>query len=68
MTDLPNSGLRAWLLSDSPTSAAQARCQRLYLAWLAFSANPVAMAGFIIILSLILTATFAPLITGGDGI
>jgi len=68
MTDLANPGLRAWLLSDSPTSANQARCQRFYLAWLAFSANPVAMTGFVIIAGLILIATFAPLITGGDGI
>ncbi len=60
-------GLRAWLLSDSPASVSQARCQRFYLAWLAFSANPIAMAGFIIIVTLFLLALFAPLITNGDG-
>ena len=60
-------GLRAWLLSDSPGSVLQARCQRAYLAWLAFSANPIAMAGFVIIAALLLMALFAPLLTQGDG-
>ncbi len=68
MSAIPNPGIRAWLLSESPESAMQARCQRFYLAWTTFSANPVAMAGFLIILALILAALFAPLITGGDGI
>ena len=61
-------GLRAWLLSDSPHTAFQARCQRTYLAWLVFRANPIAMAGFIIILTLVLMALFAPWLTAGDGI
>ena len=71
MTDIPVPGaltrLRAWLLAESPASAMQARAQRFYLAWIAFSANPVAMVGFLIILFLVLIALFAPLITGGDG-
>jgi peptide/nickel transport system permease protein len=61
-------GLKAWLLSDSPGSMAHARCQRFYLNWLVFSANPIAMAGFFIIAGLVLAAIFAPLITSGDGI
>jgi peptide/nickel transport system permease protein len=60
--------LRTWLLSDSPRTAIQARCQRTYLAWLVFRANPIAMAGFIIIVSLVLMAAFAPWLTAGDGI
>lgn len=60
-------GLREWLLSDTPQSVAQARCQRFYLAWLAFSANPIAMLGLGIILVLLLMAAAAPLLTGGDG-
>ena len=59
--------LRAWLLSDSPGSVMQARCQRFYLAWRAFKANPIAMIGFLIILGLVLVALLAPLITAGDG-
>ncbi len=61
-------GLHAWLLSDSPHTAFQARCQRTYLAWRVFRANPIAMAGLIIIASLVLIALFAPWLTAGDGI
>jgi len=65
--DKKSSGLRAWLLSETPESIWQARCQRFYLAWLSFSANPIAMIGLFIILTLVLMAIFAPLITSGDG-
>ena len=61
-------GLKAWLLSNSPGSMAHARCQRMYLNWLVFSANPIAMAGLLIIGTLVLGAAFAPLLTAGDGI
>ena len=60
--------LRAWLLSDSPGSGFHARCQRFYLGWLAFRVNPIAMAGLLIIATLLLGAILAPLITPGDGI
>ena len=59
------SGPRAWLLSDTPGSVAQARCQRFYLAWLAFRANPLAMTGLGIVAGLVLMATLAPWITNG---
>ncbi len=61
-------GLRAWLLSNSPRSVTQARCQRFYLAWLAFKTNPIAMTGLGIIVTLILMAIFAPLITATNGL
>ncbi len=61
-------GLKAWLLSDTPHNVFQARCQRAYIAWLAFRANPIAMAGLVIISILVLAAVFAPWITGGDGL
>ncbi|MFP6747676.1 MAG: ABC transporter permease [Alphaproteobacteria bacterium] len=60
-------GLKDWLLSDTPRSAAQAHCQRIYLAWLAFAANPIAMLGLVIIVTLVLMAAAAPWLTGGDG-
>jgi peptide/nickel transport system permease protein len=60
--------LRAWLLSDSPGSGFHARSQRFYLGWLAFRVNPIAMAGLLIIATLLLGAILAPLITPGDGI
>ncbi len=61
-------GLRAWLMSPTPHSTLQARCQRSYLAWLAFRANPIAMAGLIIIAALVLMAIFAPLLTATNGV
>ncbi len=61
-------GLKNWLLSNSPGSAFQARCQRFYLGWRALSANPIALTGFLIILALVLIAAAAPLLTRGDGI
>ncbi len=61
-------GLRAWLLQDVPESITQARVQRFYLAWLVFRRNPIAMTGFLIILSLVLMAIFAPWITSTNGL
>ncbi len=61
-------GLRAWLLQDVPESITQARVQRFYLAWLVFRRNPIAMTGFLIILSLVLMAIFAPWITATNGL
>ncbi|MEQ9607835.1 MAG: ABC transporter permease [Kiloniellaceae bacterium] len=55
-------GWRAWLLSGSPASRRQARLGRLYIAWLGFRGNHLAMLGLGIVLTLILVAIFAPLI------
>ena len=59
--------LRVWLLSDSPESTFHARCQRFYLGWRAFRVNPIAVTGLLIIVTLVLAAAFAPLLTQGDG-
>lgn len=53
---------REWLLSDRPGSRMQARLGRAYMIWLRFAANPLALAGLIIILALILVAVFADVI------
>ncbi|RMF32964.1 MAG: ABC transporter permease, partial [Alphaproteobacteria bacterium] len=68
MAAAANSGLRAWLMADTPTTAFQAQCQRSWFAWLAFRANPIAMAGLIIIATLVGMAIFAPWLTAEDGI
>ena len=60
--------LRAWLLTDTPASALQARCGRWYLTWVALRRNPLALIGLLIVVALILVAIFAPLIAGSDGI
>lgn len=56
------SGWRAWLTSNTPQSRLHARLIQSYLAWLAFSRNPLAMLGLIIVVLLILMAIFAPLL------
>ncbi|MFQ5784496.1 MAG: nickel transporter permease [Alphaproteobacteria bacterium] len=59
--------LKAWLLSDSVESVWHARCQRFYLGWRVFSVNPIAMTGLLIIVTLVVVAALAPLLTRGDG-
>ena len=72
MSDAPGAGasggLRAWLLAEAPAGPRQAQAQRAYLAWLTFRANPIAMAGLIIIAALVLMAALAPWLTGTNGL
>jgi len=69
-TDLANApqsnGWRAWLLSDTPTSRRHAKLASLYQSWLQFRGNPMAMFGLMILVGLVLMATFAPLISPYD--
>ncbi|MFC0407289.1 ABC transporter permease [Roseomonas elaeocarpi] len=57
---------RAWLLSNAPASRRQAAWGRRYQGWLAFRRNPLAMAGLIVVLVLLLAAIFAPLLATHD--
>ena len=59
MSDL---ALRAWLLDPAPAGRMQARCGRWYRAARAFAANRLALAGFLIVLALVLVALGAPLL------
>jgi len=68
MAHAGSSSLRAWLLAEAPGSAWQARLQRLYLAWIEFQANPIAMTGLIVIAGLVVCAALAPWITASDGL
>ncbi len=63
MTD---TSLRAWLLSEEPTSRRQARFSAWYKGWLTFRSNQLAMLGLIVLLVLILAAIFAPLLATDD--
>ena len=64
--DRPATGLRAWLLSESPASRRQARLGGAYLAWLALRENRLAMLGLAIVASLVVIAIFAPLLAPYD--
>ena len=68
MATVETGSLRAWLLAETPSSAFQARSQRMYLGWRTFSRNPIAMTGLLVIVSLILVAILAPWITGSSGL
>ena len=54
--------LRSWLLSETPASPRQAALGRYYAGWLELRANTLAMVGLGIIIILLLTALFAPLL------
>ncbi len=57
---------REWLLTDAPASRSQAAWGRRYRLWQDFRSNNLAMAGFIIVVLLLLCAIFAPLLATYD--
>ncbi|MBT9291011.1 ABC transporter permease [Prosthecodimorpha staleyi] len=59
---------RAWLLTDSPQSRAQAAWGRRYRLWRDFQANRPALVGFATVVALLLCAVFAPLLATHDPI
>ena len=64
--DLPRQGLRAWLLTDTPSSRRHARLSALYRGWLSLSDNPMTMLGLGILLSLVFIAALAPVLSPHD--
>ena len=57
---------RAWLLTDTPGSRAQARLGSLYGGWLKLASNRLTVFGLDILASLLLVATFAPWLAPHD--
>ncbi len=57
---------RTWLLTDTPASRSQAAWGRRYRLWLQFRRNPLAMAGLLIALVLIVVAIAAPVLAPLD--
>lgn len=61
----PNSSRHGWrerLLAEAPHSRRQARAAQLYIGWLAFRRNPLAVGGLLIVIALVLMAALAPLL------
>ncbi|SHI98985.1 ABC transporter permease [Wenxinia saemankumensis] len=56
----PRSGLRDWLLAEAPSSRRQAALGSAYRTWSQLLRNPLAVAGGLIVLGLVLVAAFAP--------
>ncbi|KUF09930.1 ABC transporter permease [Pseudoponticoccus marisrubri] len=59
-------GLRAWLLTEEPTSRRQARMAAWYKGWLTLRSNTLAMLGLMVLVVLLLAAIFAPLLATHD--
>ncbi|MCW2235713.1 nickel transporter permease [Azospirillum canadense] len=59
-------GLRAWLTTETPQSRTQAKLGRIYLGWLTFTRNTLAVVGLGIMLLLVAMAVLAPLLTPYD--
>ena len=57
---------RAWLLTDTPSSRRQAAWGRRYRLWLQFRRNPLAMAGLLVVLALIVVSVLAPVLAPYD--
>ena len=64
--DTPKQSLRAWLLTDTPSSRRHARLAAWYQGWLSFRANPMTMMGLAILLFLVFVAVFAPMLAPHD--
>lgn len=63
---MPEQSLRAWLLTDTPTSRQHAKLAALYQGWLSFRSNSMAVAGLVILVMLVLVAAAAPIISPHD--
>ncbi len=57
---------RDWLLTEAPASRGQAAWGRRYRLWLQFRRNPLAMAGLLVVLSLIALSLLAPVLATHD--
>jgi len=57
---------RQWLATDVPRSRGQAKAVQLYLGWLAFRSNTLAVIGLAILVLLVLLWIFGPLIATQD--
>ena len=64
--NIAGTGLRDWLLSETPASRRQAGWGRRYRMWRDFQANPLAMAGLILAILLFTAAAAAPLLATHD--
>jgi peptide/nickel transport system permease protein len=62
MSERATTPWRDWLLTDTPSSRRQAAWGRRYRMWRDFRANPLAMAGLILVLAIFAASLAAPLL------
>ncbi len=61
-----STGAKDWLTSESPSSRLQARMVQVYLGWLDFARNPLALLGLAIVATLVVVSFLAPLLATHD--
>ncbi len=66
VSDSSEQGLRAWLLTDTPSSRRHARLAAWHRGWLSFRSNPMTMLGLGILLFLVFVAALAPWLSPHD--
>jgi len=66
MSEPAKTSLRAWLLTDTPTSRRHARAAAIYQGWLSFKGNHMAMLGLGILIMLVVIAALANVLAPAD--
>ena len=66
MTDSTREPLSAWLTSNTPKSRLQAKVVQVWVGWLSFRQNRLAMLGLCIVLALVMLAILAPVLAPHD--
>ena len=60
--------LHDWLISEDFSSTRQARLHKAYVLWLSLVSNPLALAGLVVVVALVIVSGLAPLLSTHDPI
>ncbi|WP_275786445.1 ABC transporter permease [Pararhizobium gei] len=60
--------LHDWLISEDFSSTRQARLHKAYVLWLSLVSNPLALAGLVVVVALVIVSALAPLLSTHDPI
>ncbi len=60
--------LHDWLISEDFSSTRQARLHKAYVLWLSLISNPLALAGLVVVVALVIVSALAPLLSTHDPI
>jgi len=60
--------LHDWLISEDFSSNRQARLHKAYLLWLSLVSNPLALAGLVVVVALVIVSALAPWLSNHDPI
>ena len=60
--------LHDWLISEDFSSTRQARLHKAYVLWLSLVSNPLALAGLVVVVALVIVSALAPVLSTHDPI